>query len=91
MAAGIWACGSYLHSLLYSLCPGFSCRRVNFLPGSHYSAVFWIWAENNVSNMLMFQLCRAAHAAQLARGWGHAKLGGDAARTADPAGQKDIP
>ena len=35
-------------------CPGFGWDRVNFLPSSWYSAVFWIECENTVDNTLMF-------------------------------------
>jgi len=50
------------HSLEYShpvsiclpICPGIGWDRVNFLSGSWCSAVFWIWDENSVDNILMF-------------------------------------
>lgn len=64
---------------------------LHFLPSSCQSAVFWIWDENNGNHTLMFQLCTAARAALLARGLGHVKLGGDAARTADPSWPKGTP
>ena len=35
-------------------CPGFGWDRVNSLLSSWYSAVFWIYCENNVDNTLMF-------------------------------------
>ena len=35
------------------LCPGFGWGRVNFLPGSWGNAVFWIWDDNSVDNILM--------------------------------------
>jgi len=35
-------------------CPGCSWDRVNFLPGSWCSALFWIWDSNNVDNILTF-------------------------------------
>jgi len=35
-------------------CPGFGWHRVNFLSGSWCHAVFWIWDENHVDNLLMF-------------------------------------
>jgi len=48
-----------LHNLcmfLLSTCPGFDWGRVNFLPSSRYSAVVWIYCENNVDKTLMFWL-----------------------------------
>ena len=35
------------------VCPGFSWDGVNFILSSWSSAVFWIWCENNVDNILM--------------------------------------
>jgi len=35
-------------------CPGFGWDRVNSLSGSWCSAVFWVWDENSVDNILMF-------------------------------------
>ena len=35
-------------------CPSFGWDRVNSLLSSWYSAVFWIYCENNVDNTLMF-------------------------------------
>ena len=39
-----------------SRCPGFRWDRVNFLPSSWYSAMFWIQYEKNVDNTLMFSV-----------------------------------
>jgi len=36
--------------------PGFGWDRVNFLPGSWWSAVFRIWAENNVDDNTLIVL-----------------------------------
>ena len=49
---------SYFHLHLFLInqiqtCPGFGWDRVNFLPSSWYSAVFWILCENTVDNTLM--------------------------------------
>ena len=59
------------------MCPGFGWD--NFLSGSWYSAVFWIWDENEVNNILMFllvasqsqicQLLRLAWAAGCTGSW----------------------
>ena len=35
-------------------CPGFGRDRANFLSSSWCSAVFWIWDENSVDNILIF-------------------------------------
>ena len=41
---------------MFSTRPGFGWDRVNFLCGSWCSAVFWIWDENNIDNILMFSV-----------------------------------
>ena len=69
--------------------PGFCWDRVNFLSGSWCSAVFWIWEENNVANILMFSVvARQSRIFQLlTQAWParlHGKLGGDTAGAADP-------
>ena len=37
-------------------CPAFGWDRVNCLPSSWYSAVFWVQYENNVDNTLVFSV-----------------------------------
>jgi len=39
-----------MSSLEVPQCAGFGWDRVNYLPSSWYSTVFWIWNENNVEN-----------------------------------------
>jgi len=59
--------------------------RVNFLPGSWCSTVFWIWDENNVNNILMFSVARLSKIFQLLTlAWAaqvHGEVGGDTAGT----------
>jgi len=79
-------------------CPGFGWDRVNFLPNSSCSAVFWIWNENNVDNVLMVLVCyvikdfSACSTVLPTRRLGvHKKLEGDPAGTADPNWLKGYP
>ena len=37
-------------------CPGFGWDRINFLPSSWYSAMFWAQYEKNVDNTLMLSV-----------------------------------
>ena len=49
-AATLWS----VSAIQVGGCPGFGWDKVNSLPSSWYSAVFWIKDENNVDNTLMF-------------------------------------
>ena len=46
----------YTVKTMVSNCPGFGWDRVNFLPKSWYSVMFWIQYEKNVDTHIGFQL-----------------------------------
>lgn len=49
--------------ICFPVYPGFVWDRVNFLLSVWYSAVFWIWDENNVDNARVFWLLSRAYSA----------------------------
>jgi len=87
---------SFLTTGNTDFCSGFSWDRVNFLCGSWCSAVFWIWGENNIDNILMFlvvarqsrffQLFTLAWAARCMESGTGTQLG-----HLTPTGQRDVP
>jgi len=78
--------------LLVATCAGFGWDRVNFLHSSWYGATFWICADHSVDDTGMFSLLlsriKASSASRptppASRLGLHKKMGGDAAKTADP-------